>query len=90
MEFYLIAKSPREFEFVTRKISHSVARIKLGIQKELKLGNLIQRETGDTRGLCSGHVVNVAKKPDDFVISTGKQHTVREFVKLAFFGKFRL
>ena len=80
-------ESPRRgFEFVTRKISHSVARIKLGIQKDLKLGNLdSKRDWGHAEDYVQAMWLMLQqKKPDDFVIATGKQHTVKEFVKLAF------
>ena len=44
--FFLIMSPRRGFEFVTRKITHAVARIKFGLQKDLKLGNMEQRGTG--------------------------------------------
>lgn len=80
-------ESPRRgFEFVTRKITNSVARIKLGLSNELKLGNLdAKRDWG-----FAGDYVNAMwsmlqqDKPDDYVISTGKTHSVKEFAKLAF------
>ena len=80
-------ESPRRgFEFVTRKISYSVARIKLGLQKELNLGNIdAQRDWGH----AEDYVVAMwkmlqQKKPEDFVIGTGKMHSVKDFAKLAF------
>ena len=80
-------ESPRRgFEFVTRKISSSVARIKLGLQKELNLGNIdAQRDWGH----AADYVVAMwkmlqQKKPEDFVIGTGKMHSVKNFAKLAF------
>ena len=80
-------ESPRRgFEFVTRKISYSVARIKLGLQKELYLGNIdAQRDWGH----AEDYVVAMwkmlqQKKPEDFVIGTGKMHSVKDFAKLAF------
>ena len=80
-------ESPRRgFEFVTRKISYSVARIKLGLQKELYLGNIdAQRDWGH----AADYVVAMwkmlqQKKPEDFVIGTGKMYSVRDFAKLAF------
>ena len=80
-------ESPRRgFEFVTRKISSSVARIKLGLQKELNLGNIdAQRDWGH----AADYVVAMwkmlqQKKPEDFVIGTGKMHSVKDFAKLAF------
>jgi GDPmannose 4,6-dehydratase len=80
-------ESPRRgFEFVTRKISYSVARIKLGLQKELNLGNIdAQRDWGH----AADYVVAMwkmlqQKKPEDFVIGTGKMYSVKDFAKLAF------
>ena len=80
-------ESPRRgFEFVTRKISSSVARIKLGLQKELYLGNIdAQRDWGH----AADYVVAMwkmlqQKKPEDFVIGTGKMYSVKDFAKLAF------
>ena len=80
-------ESPRRgLEFVTRKISNSVARIKMGQQKELRLGNLeAQRDWG-----FAGDYVDAMwrmlqhHEPDNFVIGTGETHSVREFCELAF------
>ena len=80
-------ESPRRgFEFVTRKITHSVARIKLGLQKDLKLGNLrAKRDWGHAKDYVRAMwLMMQMKKPDDFVISTGIQNTVENFAKLAF------
>lgn len=73
-------------EFVTRKISDAVARIKLGVQSKLRLGNLeAQRDWG-----FAGDYVRAMWQimthgtPDDYVVATGKKHSVREFVELAF------
>jgi len=80
-------ESPRRgFEFVTRKITHSVARIKMGLQKELELGNLeAKRDWGHAKDYVAVMWKMLQlKKPIDFVIGTGKTHSVREFVKLAF------
>jgi GDPmannose 4,6-dehydratase len=80
-------ESPRRgFEFVTRKISHSVARIKLGLQKDLKLGNINSKRDW---GHASDYVVAMwkmlqQKKANDYVIGTGKMHSVKDFAKLAF------
>ena len=76
----------RGFEFVTRKISYSVARIKLGLQKELNLGNIDAKRDW---GHAADYVVAMwkmlqQKKPEDFVIGTGKMHSVKDFAKLAF------
>ncbi len=80
-------ESPRRgFEFVTRKISHGVATIKLGLQRKLVLGNLdAKRDWGHAKDYIEAMWLMLQrKKPDDFVIATGKQHSVREFAKLAF------
>ena len=80
-------ESPRRgFEFVTRKISHGVATIKLGLQRKIKLGNLdAKRDWGHAKDYVEAMWLMLQrKKPDDFVIATGKQHSVREFAKLAF------
>ena len=80
-------ESPRRgFEFVTRKISHSVARIKFGLQKDLKLGNIkAKRDWGHAKDYVKAMwLILQQKKPDDFVICTGKQYTVEDFAKLAF------
>jgi GDPmannose 4,6-dehydratase len=73
-------------EFVTRKITDAVARIKLGVQTQLSLGNLdAYRDWG-----FAGDYVNAMwlmlqqDTPDDYVISTGEQHSVREFCDIAF------
>tara|TARA_B100000029_G_C17425251_1_gene905817 strand:+ start:31 stop:1014 length:984 start_codon:yes stop_codon:yes gene_type:complete len=80
-------ESPRRgFEFVTRKISHSVAKIKLGLQKDLKLGNLnALRDWGHARDYVEAMWLMLQqRKADDFVIGTGIQHSVKEFAKIAF------
>ena len=79
-------ESPRRgFEFVTRKITHSVARIKLGMQKKLRLGNLkAKRDWGHAKDYVLAMWLMLQKKPDDYVISTGKQYSVEDFAKLAF------
>ena len=80
-------ESPRRgFEFVTRKITHSVARIKYGLQKDLKLGNMdAKRDWGHAEDYVRAMWLMLNKKnPEDYVISTGKQYSVREFAKLAF------
>ena len=80
-------ESPRRgFEFVTRKISHGVATIKLGLQRKIVLGNLdAKRDWGHAKDYIEAMWLMLQrKKPDDFVIATGKQHSVREFAKLAF------
>ncbi|HEY8313216.1 MAG TPA: GDP-mannose 4,6-dehydratase [Candidatus Baltobacteraceae bacterium] len=80
-------ESPRRGkEFVTRKITDGVARIKLGLESELRLGNLdAQRDWG-----FAGDYVRAMWRmlqqdaPDDYVISTGRTHSVREFCRIAF------
>ena len=68
--------------FVTRKITMGLSRIKLGIQKELVLGNLnAKRDWGHAKDYVEAMwKMMQLKKPDDFVISTGKQYSVRDFV----------
>jgi GDPmannose 4,6-dehydratase len=72
--------------FVTRKITMAVARIKKGLQKKLYLGNLdAKRDWGFARDYVEAMWLMLQQdKPDDFVIATGKTHSVREFVELAF------
>ncbi len=80
-------ESPRRgFEFVTRKITHSVARIKLGLAKELRLGNLeSRRDWGFTGDYVEAMWLMLQQdQPDDYVISTGTTHAVREFCEAAF------
>ena len=80
-------ESPRRgFEFVTRKISSSVAKIKLGKQKYLKLGNInAKRDWGHAKDYVKAMWLMLQQnKPSDFVIGTGKMHSVKEFAKLAF------
>jgi GDPmannose 4,6-dehydratase len=80
-------ESPRRgFEFVTRKISSQVARIKLGLSRELRLGNLdARRDWGHSRDyVLAMWLMLQAAAPDDFVIGTGEGHSVREFLEIAF------
>ena len=76
----------RGLEFVTRKITNSVARIKLGLQNELRLGDLSpQRDWGYAGDYVEAMWLMLQQeKPDDYVIATGKTHSVKEFVDLAF------
>lgn len=80
-------ESPRRgLEFVTRKITNGVARISLGKQKKLELGNL---ESKRDWGFAGDYVEAMwlmlqQKEPDDYVIATGENHSVEEFVKIAF------
>ena len=80
-------ESPRRgFEFVTRKITSHAAAIKADKAKELVLGNLdARRDWGHARDYVRAMVRIVrAEKPNDYVIATGKSHSVREFCQLAF------
>lgn len=80
-------ESPRRgFEFVTRKVSSYAARIKLGLAKELPLGNLeARRDWGYAEDYVRAiHLMLQQEKPDDYVVATGEMHSVRELCKLAF------
>ena len=80
-------ESPRRgMEFVTRKISHTAAQIKLGMASELRLGNLdAQRDWGFAGDYVEAMWMMLQQdQPDDYVIATGETHTVREFVQRAF------
>jgi GDPmannose 4,6-dehydratase len=73
-------------EFVTRKITDGVARIKCGLQSELRLGNLdAQRDWGFAGDYVRAMWLMLQQPgPDDYVVATGRTHSVREFVRLAF------
>ncbi len=80
-------ESPRRgFEFVTRKISHSVARIKKGLQKKIQLGNIkSKRDWGHAKDYVNAMWLMLQQKNGgDYVIGTGEQHTVEEFAQKAF------
>lgn len=80
-------ESPRRgFEFVTRKITHNVARIKLGLATELRLGNLeAKRDWGHAADYVRAmHLMLQQPEPDDYVVATGETHSVREFCEIAF------
>lgn len=80
-------ESPRRgHEFVTRKITHTAARIKLGLERELRLGNLdAKRDWGFAGDYVEAMWLMLRQKtPRDFVIGTGETHTVREFVEETF------
>jgi GDPmannose 4,6-dehydratase len=80
-------ESPRRgFEFVTRKITDGVAHIKLGLAKELRLGNLdAQRDWGFAGDYVRAMWMMLQQgEPGDFVVGTGETHTVKEFVETAF------
>jgi len=76
----------RGFEFVTRKITSTVARIKFGLASELRLGNLdARRDWGHAADyVVAMHLMLQQPEPDDYVVATGETHTVREFCERAF------
>jgi GDPmannose 4,6-dehydratase len=71
--------------FVTRKITRAIARIKVGLQPRLYLGNLdAKRDWGHARDFVEAQwLILQQSEPDDYVIATGEQHSVREFVNAA-------
>ena len=80
-------ESPRRgLEFVTRKISYGVARIKQGVDRELRLGNLeAQRDWGFAGDYVRAmHLILQREEPGDYVVATGETHSVREFCAAAF------
>ena len=80
-------ESPRRgFEFVSRKITSAVARIKLGLSSELRLGNLeAKRDWGHAADYVRAmHSMLQLPQPDDFVIASGQAHSVRELCEIAF------
>jgi GDPmannose 4,6-dehydratase len=80
-------ESPRRgFEFVTRKITHHVARIKLGLVEELRLGNLeARRDWGHAADYVRAmYLMMQQQDPGDYVVATGETHSVREFCEIAF------
>ena len=80
-------ESPRRgHEFVTRKITSHAARIKLGLSKELRLGNLdAQRDWGHAREYVKAMWLMLQQdRPDDYVIATGETHSVKDFLQEAF------
>lgn len=80
-------ESPRRgLEFISRKVTHAVARIRLGLQEKLKVGNLNARRDW---GYAADYVYAMwlmlqQDKPEDFVIATGESHSVQELVEIAF------
>ena len=76
----------RGIEFVTRKVTDAVARIKLGKQKELRLGNIdAMRDWGFSGDYVKAmHLMLQQDKPDDYVVATGRTASVRDMCKLAF------
>jgi GDPmannose 4,6-dehydratase len=80
-------ESPRRgLEFVTRKVSDGVARIKLGLARELRLGNLEARRDWGFAGdyVQAMWLMLQRDQPDDYVVATGEAHTVQELVETAF------
>jgi GDPmannose 4,6-dehydratase len=80
-------ESPRRgMEFVTRKITHTVAKIKLGMAQELRLGNLDARRDWGFAGdyVKAMWLMLQADAPADYVVATGETHSVREFAQKAF------
>lgn len=80
-------ESPRRgIEFVTRKVTDAVARIKLGLQNELRMGNLdAKRDWGFAGDYVKAMWLMLQQDtPDDYVISTGETHTIEELVEIAF------
>jgi GDPmannose 4,6-dehydratase len=76
----------RGFEFVTRKITSAVARIKLGLSKGLQIGNLdANRDWGHAADYVRAmHLMLQQPNPDDYVVATGETHSVRDFCETAF------
>jgi len=76
----------RGLEFVTRKVTHGAAAIKLGLQEELALGNLdAERDWGYAKDYVEAMWLMLQQdEPDDYVIATGEAHSVRELVAVAF------
>ena len=80
-------ESPRRgLEFVTRKVTHGAARVKLGLSRELRLGNLdAQRDWGYAPDYVRAMWLMLQRDaPDDFVVATGRTHTVQRLCELAF------
>ena len=80
-------ESPRRgAEFVTRKISTAAAKISLGMEKEIRLGNLeAKRDWGHSRDyVVAMWMMLQQEEPEDYVIASGRSHSVRDFLKIAF------
>ena len=75
----------RPTHFVTRKVTTAIARIKLGLQKELEIGNLeATRDWGSARDYVAAmHLILSSETPDDYVIATGKSHSVRDLISVS-------
>ena len=76
----------RGIEFVTRKISDGVARIKLGLANEIRLGNLDSKRDWGFAGdyVEAMWLMLQQEKPDNYIVSTGETHSIRDFLDLAF------
>lgn len=76
----------RGIEFITRKITYNVARIKYGLEKKITVGNLdSKRDWGYAKEYVEGmYLMLQQKKPDDYVLATGETHTIRELIEYAF------
>jgi GDPmannose 4,6-dehydratase len=76
----------RGLEFVTRKISNTAARIKLGVEKELVMGNLDAKRDWGYAGdyVRAMWMMLQQSEPDDYVVATGETHSIEEFLTLAF------
>lgn len=76
----------RGIEFVTRKVTNGVARIKLGLERELRLGNITaQRDWGHAKDYVQAMWLMLQQdKPDDYVVATGRTSTVRTMCEIAF------
>lgn len=80
-------ESPRRgFEFITRKVTNTVAKIKLGLTKELRVGNLDAKRDWGYAGdyVKAVWLILQQDKPEDYVIATGETHSVKELIELAF------
>ncbi len=80
-------ESPRRgYEFVTRKITSHLARIKMGLEKEIKLGNLeAKRDWGHAKEYVRAMWMMLQQDvPEDYVVATGETHSIREFLEIAF------
>lgn len=80
-------ESPRRgLEFVTRKITHAVARIHLGLEKKVELGDLAPKRDWGFAGdyVEAMWLMLQQNKPDDYIVATGQNHSVKEFAKAAF------
>jgi len=80
-------ESPRRgLEFVTRKVTHQVAKIKCGLAKKLLMGNLDSKRDWGFAGdyVRAMWMILQQREPDDFVLATGKTHSIRELLEVAF------